>query len=59
MEFTKIQSKYKIYLSKYRLRGKLKQQVGAVAAIPIVHENATWIQTVKAKILRSVKKFIR
>jgi hypothetical protein len=38
---------------------KLKQQVRAVAAIPIVHENATWIQTAKANTLRSVKKFSR
>jgi len=31
----------------------------AVAVIPIVHENATWIQTAKANILRSVKKLSR
>jgi hypothetical protein len=36
---------------------ELKQQISVVAATPIVHENATWIQTTKANILRSVKKF--
>jgi len=34
---------------------KLKEQVRATAAILIVHEYATWIQTAKANILRSVK----